>query len=96
MVPADVGSFGRQLAWRLAEAFDGGLVGAYFFGSIALGGYVADESDVDIVGVSAHQVPAGAKLLIADAVLTCTTACPARGLDFTLYRQEVAPTGGSR
>jgi hypothetical protein len=59
---ADVDSFGRELARRLADALDGGLVGAYFVGSIALGGYVADESDVDVIGVSEHQVPAGAKL----------------------------------
>lgn len=90
MVPADVHFFGRQLACRLAKALDGGLVGAYFVGSIALGGYVADESDVDIVGVSEHQVPARAKPLIAGTVLECTTDCPARGLEFTLYRREVA------
>ena len=90
MVPADVACFGRELARRLAEALDGGLVGAYFVGSIALGGYVADESDVDIVAVSEHRVPAGAKLLVANAVLDCTTGCPARGLEFTLYRQKVA------
>jgi hypothetical protein len=88
MVPTEVASFGRELARRLAEALGGGLVGAYFVGSVALGGYVADESD--IVGVSEHQVPAGAKLLVADAVLGCTTDCPARGLEFTLYRQEIA------
>ncbi len=90
MVPADVASFGRELARRLVEALDGGLVGAYFVGSIALGGYVANESDVDIVGVSEHQILAESKLRVADAVLECTTECPARGLEFTLYRQEVA------
>ncbi len=90
MVPADVACFGRELVRRLAEALDGGLVGAYFVGSIALGGYVADESDVDIVAVSEHRVPAEAKLLVANAVLDRTTGCPARGLEFTLYRQKVA------
>lgn len=90
MVPADVASFGRELARRLEEALDGGLVGAYFVGSIALGGYVADESDVDVVGVSEHQVPDGAKPRVANAVLECTSGCPARGLEFTLYRREAA------
>jgi Domain of unknown function (DUF4111) len=96
VVPADIASFGQELARRLAEALDGSLVGSYFVGSVALGGYVADESDVDIIGVSEHQVPVRAKLLVADAVLECTTRCPARGLEFTLYRKEVAgaqPTG---
>lgn len=90
MVPADVASFGRELARRLTEALDGGLVGAYFVGSIALGGYVANESDVDIVGVSEHQVQPEAKLLVAEAVVECAAGCPTRGLEFTLYRQQVA------
>lgn len=89
MVPADVASFGLRLARRLSEALDDGLVGAYFVGSIALGGYVANESDVDIVGVSEREVPAAARLLVANAVLECTGACPARGLEFTLYRKDV-------
>lgn len=37
MVTRDVDIFGRELARRLAEALDGGLVGAYFVGSVALG-----------------------------------------------------------
>lgn len=90
MVPADVASFGRELARRLTEALDGGLVGAYFVGSAALGGYVANESDVDIVGVSEHQVQPEAKLLVAEAVVECAASCPTRGLEFTLYRQQVA------
>lgn len=90
MVPADVASFGRELARRLTEALDGGLVGAYFVGSAALGGYVANESDVDIVGVSEHQVQPEAKLLVAEAVVECAAGCPTRGLEFTLYRQQVA------
>ena len=67
MVRGDVAAFGRELAWRFAEALDGGLIGAYFVGSVALGGYVAGESDVDIVSVSEHQLPVGVKPRIADA-----------------------------
>lgn len=89
MVRGDVAAFGRELAWRFAEALDGGLIGAYFVGSVALGGYVAGESDVDIVSVSEHQLPVGVKPRIADAVLESAAACPTRGLEFTLYRRDV-------
>lgn len=90
MIPDEVAVFGRELARRLDELLEGGLVGAYFVGSVALGGYVAGESDVDIVGVSEHPVPAPAKPLIANAVLESATGCPSRGLEFTLYRRGVA------
>ena len=90
MVPDDVAAFGRELARRLAEALDGGLVGAYFVGSVALGGYVAGESDVDIVAVWEHQLPMEVKPVIADAVLESAAACPTRGVEFTLYRRDVA------
>jgi hypothetical protein len=90
MVRADVAAFGRELARRLAGALDGGLVGAYFVGSVALGGYVPGESDVDIVAVSEDQLPVELKPLIAAAVLESATACPTRGLEFTLYRRDVA------
>jgi hypothetical protein len=96
-VPADVAAFGRELARRLAEALEGGLIGAYFVGSVALGGYVAGESDIDIVAVSEHRLPTEVKGLIADVVLEPAPACPTRGLEFTLYRREVvaAPPRGA-
>lgn len=90
MVPRDVDLFGRELARRLADALDGGLVGAYFVGSIALGGYVARESDVDVIGVSEHRVPPERKPIVAESVVECAAGCPARGLEFTLYRRDVA------
>jgi hypothetical protein len=90
MVPGEVETFGRELTRRLADALDGGLVGAYFVGSIALGGYVAGESDVDVIGVSEQRVPAERKPIIAESVVECAAGCPARGLEFTLYRRDVA------
>jgi hypothetical protein len=97
MVPNDVAAFGREVVRRLAEALDGALVGAYFVGSVALGGYVAGESDIDIVAVSEHQVPTAQKPLVADAVVESAAGCPTRGLEFTLYRRAVAvaPPGGT-
>lgn len=90
MASDDVAVFGEKVAQRLAAALDGGLVGAYFVGSAALGGYVAGESDLDIVAVCDAPVPAELRPRIADALLPVTDGCPARGMELTLYRRQVA------
>ena len=59
-------------------------------GSIALGGYVAGESDLDVLAVSARAIPETSKPSVARAVFDTTMSCPARGLEFCLYRREVA------
>jgi hypothetical protein len=90
MVPDEVVAYGRRVVVTLQDALGDAFVGAYYVGSIALGGYVAGESDLDIVAVAAHAIPDGMRPSIADAVFATTTSCPARGLEFTLYRREVA------
>lgn len=90
MVPADVAAYGRRLAKRLREVLGDDLVGAYFLGSVALGGYVPGESDVDVAALTERALPEQLKPRIADAVLDPALGCPARGLEFTLYRRDVA------
>ena len=53
MLPHSVGDWHGDCQRRSMTA----LSGAYFVGSIALGGYVANGSDVDIVGVSERDAP---------------------------------------
>lgn len=88
--PEDAAAFGHEVAAILASTLAGELVGAYFVGSTALGGYVRGESDIDIVAVCRHQVGDETKKALADRLLEATVNCPARGLEFTLYRAEVA------
>ena len=88
--PQDAAAFGRNIAAILASTLPREVVGAYFVGSIALGGYVEGESDIDIVAVCRHKLGEGTKTALADALLAATTNCPARGLEFTLYRAPVA------
>lgn len=40
--------------------------------------------------MSRQQAADDLKLSIADAVVDCAAGCPARGLEFTLYRKAVA------
>ncbi|MEY2431078.1 MAG: hypothetical protein QOC92_803 [Acidimicrobiaceae bacterium] len=89
-MPDEVVAYGRQVVASLQEVLGDALVGIYYVGSIALGGYVAGESDIDIVAVSARAIPDQEKPSIASAVVDTTMSCPTRGLEFTLYRREVA------
>jgi hypothetical protein len=90
MVPEEVLAYGREVAACLRDVLGEELVGAYYVGSIALGGYVPGESDLDMVAVSERAIPDRRRASIADVVIDTTNSCPARGLEFTLYRREVA------
>ena len=88
--PPDVSAFGDEVRAVLASALGEELVGVWFVGSIALGGYVAGESDVDIAAVCRGALGAAAKAALADRLSATTAHCPTRGLELTLYRSEVA------
>lgn len=96
MIPETVRTFGREVSDGLSAVLGADLLGAYFVGSVALGGYVAGESDIDIAAVCRRPLDHDAKAAVAAAVERTFTSCPARGLEFTLYRSEIvaaAPHG---
>jgi hypothetical protein len=86
----DVAVFGDQVANVLARVLGADLVGVYFVGSVAIGGYVAGESDIDITAVANSALADPQKRRVASAVVEASAACPARGVEFTLYRREIA------
>jgi Aminoglycoside adenylyltransferase, C-terminal domain/Nucleotidyltransferase domain len=86
----EVAAFGDDLAAVLARALGDDLVGVYFVGSVALGGYVPGESDIDIVAVTEAALTAPQRTSIASDVVELSASCPSRGVEFTLYRREVA------
>jgi hypothetical protein len=86
----EVRVFGDHVADALARALGTDLVGAYFVGSVALGGYVPGESDIDIAAVSRAALTDPLRQSVASAVVEASAACPGRGLEFTLYSREVA------
>ena len=89
VVPDEVTRFGHEIAAQLQTILANDRIGAYFVGSIALGGYVPHESDIDILAVASGPVPHDLKRGLADSLLRSTLHCPARGLEFNLYRHEV-------
>ncbi len=96
VVPDEAVRFGREVAARLQSLLGNDFIGAYFVGSIALGGYVIGESDIDIVAVSEDRVLDELKPSVADALLDAARDCPTRGLEFTLYRREVVASPPER
>jgi hypothetical protein len=90
-VPADdITRLGEHVAAALAAALEGRLVGAWFVGSVALGGYVPGESDLDVAAVCEDALTERQKQRVAAAVVEASASCPTRGLELTLYRREVA------
>jgi hypothetical protein len=86
----EVAVFGDRVAEVLAGTVGGDLVGTWFVGSVALGGYVPGQSDIDIAAVSEVALSVPQKRYVASAILEVSKQCPARGVEFTLYRREVA------
>lgn len=90
VIPDDVARFGEGVAQVLRASLGDELVGAWFVGSLALGGFVPDESDVDVVAVCDGSLPDDTKAAIADDVIRAAARCPARGLELTVYRRAIA------
>jgi Domain of unknown function (DUF4111)/Nucleotidyltransferase domain len=97
VLPPEVLAFGDLLVHALLRTLGPELVGAYFVGSVALGGYIPGESDIDVVAVSRETLAHPQRRALAAAVVEVSAQCPARGLEFTLYRRDVAgaPPGGA-
>lgn len=93
----EVAVFGEQVTEALARTLGSDLVGVYFVGSVALGGYVPGESDVDIVAISGSRLTEAQKHRVASAIVEVSSVCPARGVEFTLYRREItsSPPNGA-
>lgn len=90
MLTPEVALFGGHVREALAGTVGTELVGVYFVGSVALGGYVPGESDIDIAAVTSAALTDPQRQSVASAVVEASAACPTRGLELTLYRREVA------
>ena len=72
----EVAVFGDQVAEVLGRTLGTDLVGVYFVGSVALGGYVPGESDIDIAAVSNFALTDPQKRRVGSAVVEVSVAMP--------------------
>ena len=82
----DLATYLEALAGRLRTVAGDELLGVYAGGSYALGAYDAGRSDIDVAAV----VRSGASSALKDGIVASirheALPCPARGLEFVLYR----------
>ena len=90
----EIAQYGDQVVTVLDQILGADLTGVYFIGSVALGGFVPSESDVDIAAVSRSALSSAQKRDVGSAIVEAGRDCPARGLDFTLYRADVVGSAG--
>jgi streptomycin 3"-adenylyltransferase len=75
----------------MASTLGPALAGLYLHGSAALGGWSAERSDIDLLGVVARPLGRRTKQVVAARLLHPTLACPAeRGLELSLVTASVA------
>src|SRR5919108_75083 len=80
-----------RLAAGLARALGPVLTGLYLHGSATLGGWSAESSDVDLLGVVARPLGRRAKQQVAARLLHPALGCPAeRGLELSMVTAAVA------
>jgi hypothetical protein len=82
-----------ELARRCVDLLGPALVGVYAGGSLALDGYRAGRSDIDVAVVVRTALPADIKSRLVAALRHESLPCPARGLELVVYRAEVAAAG---
>lgn len=82
--------FARRLAGAIAEVCGGTLRGAYLHGSAALGGWVAQRSDVDVLLVADDGIGEESVLAVGELLAEADAGCPGAGLEFSLVTVDQA------
>jgi aminoglycoside adenylyltransferase-like protein len=96
MASSEAVSYGRAVARRLQEILGNDLRGAYLSGSVALGGYVPGQSDIDLFAVCQHSLEVEEKQPVAQAISDEAADCPTRSLEFVLYSREAVAQASRR
>jgi hypothetical protein len=90
---SEVGEYHGQLVARLRALLGPDLVGVYAGGSVALGGYLAGRSDLDVAVVCRSTLTETQKEGIVDALRHESLPCPARGLELVVYTDSTVRSG---
>jgi len=88
VLSADIESYLAALVARLRDALGDRLVGAWLFGSGALGDLDPMTSDLDVQVVTTVRLSRAERESIAARLSHPEFACPVRGLELVLYARE--------
>lgn len=84
-VPEEVTRYFQAVTARVHDVFGDRVVGVYTTGSLALGGYRAGRSDIDLMAVVAESADLDLRRQLVRQLDHRVLACPAAGLEFVLY-----------
>ena len=91
MADGEVDAYTATLVERLQAVLGNALEGVYIIGSLALGGFVPGQSDIDVLAVANPRPAPTMRRRIVEALTHPYLECPTRGLEFVLYdRRAVA------
>src|SRR6185437_1545840 len=82
--------FARRLAGEIARTCGGALRGAYLHGSAALGGWVAERSDVDVLLVADDGIGGASVRAVGELLAAADADCPGAGLEVSLVTVDQA------
>jgi hypothetical protein len=85
---ADIEAYLAELVAHLHEALGDRLVGAWLFGSAALGDFDPATSDLDVQAVTSVRLARAEREALAARLSHPALACPVRGLELVLYARE--------
>lgn len=71
------------------EILSGNLVGVYLHGSLAMGCFNPNKSDIDLIVVTEREPEAGAKRQLMDRAVELDARGPAKGLEFSVVDRAV-------
>jgi hypothetical protein len=84
-LPEDVTRYLHAVTARVRDVFADHVVGVYTTGSLALGDYRPDRSDIDLMAVVAGSQDLSLRRQLVSQLDHRVLACPAAGLEFVLY-----------
>jgi hypothetical protein len=94
MIPAAERQYLRTLVEHLGEALNDDLIAVYVLGSLALGGYRAGRSDLDVYAVVSGPLDARERRSVVDRCQHARLPCPARKLELVVISAQAARRPG--
>jgi hypothetical protein len=85
---AAIETYLAELVAHIRDGLGERLVGAWLFGSGALGGFDPAASDLDVQVVTTVRLPRAERENLAARLSHPALACPVRGLELVVYAQE--------
>jgi predicted nucleotidyltransferase len=87
--PQEISQLLSAIVTQCTSLLGDNLVGMYLHGSLAMGSFNPDSSDVDFLVVTKHQLTPAKRREMAQCMLRLSERAPRKGLEMSVITQEV-------